>query len=456
MFGRDKFRNGHRVCEVSVVTVATGSALLGAMATGALIGGGYEAITGGSVLKGVLGGAALGAAGYEAYTALAPLVSSGAMDITAQANFGAAVNSSGMTTDSATLLGQNVASGALPVADATAIANGGTTLASGGTLSGLTSAGENFLKSSAGQDITSALINGVSTAYAARQAGRAAGVAAQGALNAGGILATGATQAANIQSQAAKTAAGQAVAGQQQAMGTVQSTLAGQTALDQPAISAGTSALQTLSEGLAPGGQFNRPFTMADAQNSPAYQFALQQGQNQVSNSAGAGGTQLSAGNVQNLTTMAEGTAAQYQNQAFNQWLATNNQTLSSLQNMVQTGQMSTQQLSASLAAAGVDQATIQQNIGNLTAGGTIGSAQAVAGGVTGAAGAQAAGVAAAAGANAAGITNQANIIGQGVTNVANNLTGITAASKAPPVIPAQPPLAMSSASGLPTAAPVA
>jgi hypothetical protein len=172
---------------------------------------------------------------------------------------------------------------------------------------------------------------------------------------------------------------------------------------------------------------------MADAQNSEAYKFALGAGLEAGNNAAAAGGTQLSSSNVQDQQSTAEGIASQYEQQAFQQWLSNNNLTLGALQNMVATGQVSTQQLNQDLSNAGVNVASAQQAIGNAQATGTtnaadaeaagvVGSGNAVAGGITGSANAQASGIIGAASANAGALTNSANIISQGATNIGNNL----------------------------------
>jgi hypothetical protein len=47
---------------------------------------------------------------------------------------------------------------------------------------------------------------------------------------------------------------------------------------------------------LAPGGEFNRNFTLADFQKDPGYQFRMDQGQQALERSAAAGGGLLSGG----------------------------------------------------------------------------------------------------------------------------------------------------------------
>jgi hypothetical protein len=193
--------------------------------------------------------------------------------------------------------------------------------------------------------------------------------------------------------------------------------------------------------------------------DSPAYQFALQQGLDVVSSRAAAGGTELSSGNIANMQKFAAGEASQYEQQQFNQWLQQNNLTLGALQNMIQTGQISTGQLTTSLEQAGVNTANLQQYIGGAQAQGTTGAAAATAGGITGAAGSTAAGIEGATGANTSALANQANIINSGVqgaaTQIAGAIPGAVSTLQQIPMSSAAPvaaaPLAMSTAQQVPT-----
>jgi hypothetical protein len=263
------------------------------------------------------------------------------------------------------------------------------------------------------------------------------------ALRAAGVSMSDAQlKSAGIMADAYGTAAQQQMAGIRNAMVEADKTLQQQQEIQKPYQQAGTEALSQLQEGLKPGGQYNRAFTMADAQNMPAYQFALEQGKEAINNAAGAGGLQLSSANIQSLGKFAEGTAAQYEQQAFNQWMSQNNLSLGALQNLVQTGQISTGQLQQALAQHGVSMETLQQNLGNAQAQGTLGAAGAQAQGVLGStnalntgnigaaqaegqaglgsAGALAAGQVGAANAQAAGQVGAANAQATGINQAAN------------------------------------
>ena len=148
--------------------------------------------------------------------------------------------------------------------------------------------------------------------------------------------------------------------------------------MQKPWMDAGQFALGQLQTGLMPGGQFSKQFSMADAKNSEAEQHALQQGTQAIQNSAAARGGLLGTNTLQDLTTFAQGNAAQYENQAFNQWLAQRNADLAPLQSLAQIGQTTTTGV-----ADNVSNLTLAS--GNAGAAGTIGQSNAIGQGISGA-----------------------------------------------------------------------
>jgi hypothetical protein len=171
--------------------------------------------------------------------------------------------------------------------------------------------------------------------------------------------------AANQQSQAASAAAAQSEKDRQ------------------PWLTAGAGALDTLKAGLQPGGQFNTPFTMADATNSTAEQHALSTGLGALNNSAASKGQLLGTNNQQQNIQFAEDTAAGFQNQAFNQWMAQQSQQLDATQSLAQVGQTEANQVgdtnANAILAAGGAQAGATAAQGNIYGGlanslGNIGS----------------------------------------------------------------------------------
>ena len=107
----------------------------------------------------------------------------------------------------------------------------------------------------------------------------------------------------------------------------------------EPWVEAGKQALTRLQTGLAPGGEFTKRFSMADAQNLPAMQAALQQGTQAIQGSAAAKGGLLSTNTLADLTKFGQQVGAGYQNQAFNQFMAEQEMALKPIQSLAQVGQ---------------------------------------------------------------------------------------------------------------------
>jgi hypothetical protein len=166
-----------------------------------------------------------------------------------------------------------------------------------------------------------------------------------------------------------------------------------------PYTTAGAKALAQLSAGTAAGGEFNKTFTMADAQNSAAMQNAQAQGMDIIQNSAAGRGGILGTNQQADLVKFGQGNAAQYQNQAFNQWLANRNANQQGVQNLVNTGLTAGSTLGTGLANLSTGAARDLANI-------DIGTGKAISANDMSAA------------------TGTANAIGGNATNVANVATG--------------------------------
>lgn len=142
-----------------------------------------------------------------------------------------------------------------------------------------------------------------------------------GSLIAADMAASGAENAAQTQADAATRAA--EIQAEQRA----------------PWVEAGKTALQRLQTGLAPGGEFRAQFSMADAMNAPAMQTALATGREAIEQSAASRGGLLSSNTLAGLTEYGQKVGAQYQNQAFNQYLAQLEANLKPIQSLAQVGQ---------------------------------------------------------------------------------------------------------------------
>jgi hypothetical protein len=166
------------------------------------------------------------------------------------------------------------------------------------------------------------------------------GGTSMGNLIGSGLSAAGALTAGGMQADAAQRAADLAAATRQ------------------PYTSAGLEALARLRAGIQPGGEFAKPFSMADATNSEAMKTALAQGREAIQGSAAAKGGLLGTNTLAGLTDYGQKVGAQYQNQAFNQWLQERGAMLDPLKSMVgmgatQTGAVADTAANAALAAGG-------------------------------------------------------------------------------------------------------
>lgn len=136
------------------------------------------------------------------------------------------------------------------------------------------------------------------------------------ALIGAGASIIGGNKAANAQVQASN----QATALQQQQLAESQREYDQNRADLGPYRDAGYTALGQIGAGTAAGGEFNSPFTMADYQADPGYQFRLDQGNRGVEASAAARGGVLSGGTLKALARYNQGEASQEYGNAFNRY----------------------------------------------------------------------------------------------------------------------------------------
>ena len=349
----------------AAVVDISGSALLGAIAGGAVTGGLVSAVTGGNIGQGMLMGAVTGGVGNVAGGLISGAIGTGAnvAGLSDVGNLAGAANAYASAGYSAEDIASFLSQSGVPEQTATSL--GQSAFTSGGALTGdavssivgqNTANLGNFLNT--GNPANSSFLSGIQSASAKNPS----------LLSAGGNLLGSVVQANATENAAATRAQAAAQAGQQQLAIYNQ-----QQAAQAPWLAAGQTALGQLSADTQTGGQFNKPFTMADAQNMPAYSFALGQGKTAMGNQAAMGGQQLSANTTQGIGTLAEGLAAQYENQAFNQNLQQNQFSENSLQSLAGLGQTAVQTGNTNLT-----------NLGNNQAASTVGSAGATAAGQQG------------------------------------------------------------------------
>lgn len=214
----------------------------------------------------------------------------------------------------------------------------------------------------------------------------AAGLAAAGTITGSILSSNAAGDAANAQTQAANNAT------------QLQQLIYNQTQQNlQPYQQAGTNALsvllQQLGIGAGPGGAYDpnaplsKPFTIADFQSSPGYQFQMQQGIDAIQNSASARGGVVSGNALRELNTYGQGVANQDWWNAYNAYVQRQNNTFSRLSSLVGSGQ------NAAANLGGFGQSFTQQaganmiGAGNAQAGGIVGQAGAISGGLNNLAG---------------------------------------------------------------------
>lgn len=195
---------------------------------------------------------------------------------------------------------------------------------------------------------------------------------------------------------ASGTASKQYIQALQQAQSSLQGTQQQGLDLLQPFTTAGTSATTSLSNLLGTPGQgllqpYGQTFTAptADqAQQTPGYQFQLQQGLNAAQNSAAGQGSLLSGRTLADLNNYAQGVAStNYQNtfnnsltqyqQAYQQFLNNQNNTYSRLLGLGGLGMQGAQGSAGLISGIGGDIASLYGQQGAAAAQGTIGQANA-------------------------------------------------------------------------------
>lgn len=248
----------------------------------------------------------------------------------------------------------------------------------------------------------------------------------------GGILGN---NAANNASQTEQSATNQAIAYQKQqssnALGQQQQTTNQITGELSPFLNTGQNATASLNSLLSPGGAltqgWNQTFqapTAQQAQQTPGYQFQLQQGLNALQNSAAARGGLLSTGTAKNLNDYAQGVAStnydDRYNQSLNTYMTNQNSFLTNQNNLYsRLYGASGQGLSAGQSLGGLQQAgaqgqsNIYQNSGQQVGANLNLLGQEAAGGIVGGSNALSAGLQG--GLNGAGVS-LASVLGQGTT----------------------------------------
>lgn len=192
-------------------------------------------------------------------------------------------------------------------------------------------------------------------------------VAVAGATVVGGVLSSNAAgKAADAQSGAAANA----TAEQQREFDANQANL-------KPFRDAGISVLPELTSGTAPGGEFNRNFTLADFNQDPGYQFRMDQGQKALESSAAARGGALSGGALKAISQYGQDYASGEYSNAYNRFNNDQTTRFNRLSALAGTGQTATNTTGTlgTQTASDIAQNTLAS--GNAQAAGYVGSANA-------------------------------------------------------------------------------
>lgn len=153
----------------------------------------------------------------------------------------------------------------------------------------------------------------------------------------GGALLSAGTSifAGNEQANAVTNATNQANSIEQQQFAQTQ-------ANEAPYLSAGKTALNTITNDQATGTGFAAPFTMSNFYSDPGYQFTLNQGNQAVQRSAAAQGGLLSGAAAKAMDQYTTGLANQTYGDAYNRYLQTSQQQYNQLSGIANLGQNAT------------------------------------------------------------------------------------------------------------------
>lgn len=220
-------------------------------------------------------------------------------------------------------------------------------------------------------------------------------------LIASAIAGGGAIAGSAIGASGAKTAAQQQVDQQDKALQFQQQEYADQKANQAPFVSAGQSSIgqlmQALQSGkLGPGSipAFQAP-TLAEAQQTPGYQFTQQQGEQGIERGAAAAGGAFTGGTLKSLAGFDSGLADSTYNDVFSRalsgyqtTLAAQNQGFNQLASVAGLGENAAANAGNTGAQAANTIGSTFSNIGNAQSAGTVGATNAINNGIQGVVGA--------------------------------------------------------------------
>lgn len=206
----------------------------------------------------------------------------------------------------------------------------------------------------------------------------------------GGVVSSSASKsAANAQTNAANTASATSQAQYDQTRQDQLAAAAQARTDNAPYLQAGYGALSQLVSGTQAGGSLVAPFTMADYQEDPGYQFRLSQGQTGINNAATAAGSRYSGATLKALARFNSDQASQEYSNAYSRYNTDQTNTYNRLAGLSGTGQTAVANTTAANTAAtnattaagtanAATQGTAAANAAAATASGYVGTANAV------------------------------------------------------------------------------
>ena len=258
----------------------------------------------------------------------------------------------------------------------------------------------------------------------AAAAEQAAGVQSEAAVEAARIQADAATRAAEIQAQSAREAGAIQERIAQEQIAQARRTFEEQKGFLQPYQEPGLNALARIQAGIAPGGEFARPFTMDQFQADPGYAFRLSEGQKALERQAAARGGLISGSALKAASRFGQEMGSQEFQNAFARAQTERANVFNPLLALYGTGAETAGALSGAAGGMGSSISGFLGQSGQAQAGALTSAAQAGAGGILGAAGAGAQGVYGAGQAGAQGLLGAAQGRASGYLGSANALTG--------------------------------
>ena len=189
-----------------------------------------------------------------------------------------------------------------------------------------------------------------------------------------------------ISADAADSAAGAQVQSAQEAAALQREMFNRQVQLTEPWRQAGSNALAQITQGLGAGGQFSRPFSMADYEADPGYAFRLSEGMKALDRTAAARGGLLSGATLKGAQRYGQDMASQEYQNAFNRYQVNRSNALNPLMSVAGLGQTSVNALGSAGQNYANQAGEAYMGAGNARASGYIGGSNAMAAGLGGAA----------------------------------------------------------------------